>query len=44
MLAYQSEQMTDVVFGDKKAELLPIPITTSKYDFTFNIMPRKTML
>ena len=41
MLAYQSEQMTDVVFGDKKAELLPIPITTSKYDFTFNIMPRK---
>lgn len=30
MLAYQSEQMTDVVFGDKKAELLPIPITTSK--------------
>lgn len=40
MLAYQSEQMTDVVFGDKKAELLPVPITTSKYDFTFNVMPR----
>ena len=40
MFAYQSEQMTDVVFGDKKAELLPIPITTSKYDFTFNVMPR----
>ena len=41
MFAYQSEQMTDVVFGDKKAELLPIPITTSKYDFTFNVMPRE---
>ena len=42
MFAYQSEQMTDVVFGDKKAELLPVPIMTSKYDFTFNIMPRDT--
>ena len=41
MFAYQSEQMTDVIFGDKKAELLPVPITTSKYDFTFNVMPRK---
>ena len=40
MFAYQSEQMTDIVFGDKKAEMLPIPVTTSKYDFTFNIMPR----
>lgn len=41
--AYGNIVMTDmhVVFGDKKAELLPIPITTSKYDFTFNIMPRK---
>ena len=41
MFAYQSEQMTDVMFGDKKAELLPVPITTSKYDFTFNVMPRE---
>ena len=41
MFAYQSEQMTDVVFGDKKAELLPVPITSAKCDFTFNIMPRK---
>ena len=40
MFAYQSEEMTNVVFGDKKAELLPVSITTSKYDFTFNIMPR----
>lgn len=42
MFAYQSEQMTDVVFGDQKTELLPIPITTAKYDFTFNVMPRDT--
>jgi len=42
MFAYQSEQMTDVVFDDKKAELLPVPITTSKYDLTFNVMPRET--
>ena len=41
MFAYQSEQMADVVFGDKKAELLPVPITMSKYDFTFNVMPRE---
>ncbi|MBE6784208.1 MAG: amino acid adenylation domain-containing protein [Ruminococcaceae bacterium] len=40
MFAYQSEQMIDVVFGDKRAELLPIPITSAKCDFTFNIMPR----
>ena len=41
MLAYQSEQMMDIVFGDKKAELLPIPATTAKYDITFNVMPRE---
>lgn len=41
MFAYQSEKMTDVIFADKKGELLPILITTSKYDFTFNIMPRE---
>ena len=41
MFAYQDEAMTDVVFGDIPAELLPIPVTTSKYDFTFNVMPRK---
>ena len=41
MFAYQSEEMTDVIFADKRAELLPIPITTSKYDFTFNVMPRE---
>ena len=40
MFAYQSESMTDIVFGDEKAELLPVPITTAKYDITFNVMPR----
>ncbi len=42
MLAYQSEEMTDVIFGDRKAKLLPIPVTTAKCDFTFNILPRKS--
>ena len=42
MFAYQSEQMTEVIFGDEKAELLQLPVTTSKYDFTFNILPRET--
>ncbi len=41
MLAYQSEEMTETVFEDAPVELLKIPITTSKYDFTFNVMPRK---
>lgn len=41
MFAYQSESMTDVVFGDQRAELLPVPIATSKYDFTFYLMPGK---
>ncbi len=41
MFAYQSEEMTQVSFGDAPAELLPIPVTSSKYDFTFNVMPRK---
>ncbi|MBR3998144.1 MAG: AMP-binding protein, partial [Clostridia bacterium] len=42
MLAYQSEAMTDIVFGDRKAELLPVPVTASKCDFTFTVMPRRT--
>lgn len=41
MFAYQSEDMTDVVFGDKPAVLLPIPSTSSKYDATINILPRQ---
>ncbi len=41
MFAYQSEETTKIIFGDKEAELLPMPATTSKYDFTFNIMPKE---
>ena len=41
MLAYQSEKMTEIIFGDEPAELLPVPVTSSKYDFTFNILPRQ---
>lgn len=39
MFAYQNKGMTDVVFGDERSELLPIPVTNSKYDFTLNLMP-----
>ena len=42
MFAYQGEAMTQVVFGDQRAELLSVPMTTSKYDFTFNVMPMKS--
>lgn len=41
MFAYQNEMTSEIVFGDKKTTLLPIPVTTSKYDFTFNIIPRE---
>ena len=41
MFAYQSEEMTDIVFGDERAKLLPVPTTVSKCDFTFNLMPRE---
>ncbi len=41
MLAYQSEQMTDIWFGDEPVELLPIPISVAKYDFTFNVFPKQ---
>ncbi|MGN0404094.1 MAG: amino acid adenylation domain-containing protein [Bariatricus sp.] len=41
MFAYQSEEMMETVFGDQKAELIPVPVKAAKYDFTFNIMPRE---
>ncbi len=41
MFAYQNQEMTETVFEDAPVELLQIPIATSKYDFTLNIMPRK---
>ncbi|MEY8387386.1 amino acid adenylation domain-containing protein [Oscillospiraceae bacterium 38-13] len=40
IFAYQSGEMTDIRFEDKPVELLPIPITIAKCDFTFNIYPR----
>ena len=40
MFAYQSEKMADVVFGDELAELLPVPVTASKYDITLNVLPQ----
>ncbi|MBO5934295.1 MAG: amino acid adenylation domain-containing protein [Clostridia bacterium] len=40
MLAYQSAEMTDVTFADKKAELIPLATTSAKCDMTFNILPR----
>lgn len=42
MLAYQSEETTNIVFGDCAAEMLPIPIGGVKCDINFNIMPRET--
>ncbi len=41
MLAYQSYEMTDITFGDRKVELLPLPATNAKCDLTFNILPRE---
>ncbi len=40
MFAYQSKEMTEVVFADKKATLQPIYLNTAKYDMTFNVMPQ----
>ena len=34
MFGYQSEEMTKTIFGDQAAELIPIPVKASKYDFT----------
>ncbi|MBO7319604.1 MAG: amino acid adenylation domain-containing protein, partial [Clostridia bacterium] len=41
MLAYQSYEMTDITFGDEKAELIPLPTANSKCDLSFNILPRE---
>ncbi len=42
MLSYQSQQLTDIVLGDKKTELLPIPVQGAKCDINLNILPRET--
>ncbi len=41
MLAYQSFEMTDITFADKKAELIPLTTESSKCDMNFSILPRK---
>ena len=41
MLAYQSFELTDITFADKKAELIPLEISAAKCDITFNILPRR---
>ncbi len=41
MFAYQSFEMTDISFGDEKAEIIPLTTTSAKCDMTFNILPRK---
>ena len=41
MFTYQTEEMTSLVFGDEPAELVPISLPTSKYDFDFCLYPRK---
>jgi non-ribosomal peptide synthetase component F len=41
MLAYQSEEATDIVFGDNKAEILPVPLAGVKCDINFTVMPRE---
>ncbi|MBR3953910.1 MAG: amino acid adenylation domain-containing protein, partial [Clostridia bacterium] len=40
MFIYQSEQLTNIIFGDKKAELLPATNSFAKYDITFTVLPR----
>ncbi|MBR2417172.1 MAG: AMP-binding protein, partial [Clostridia bacterium] len=42
MFAYQGEQLSEVVFGDEEAEVLPVPLAGVKCDMNFNIITRKT--
>ena len=41
MFAYQSEEMTNITLGDKKAELVPLKTTSVKSELSFHILPRK---
>ena len=41
MFAYQSEQTTDIVFGDSKAEIQPVALAGVKCDLNFTVMPRE---
>lgn len=39
--AYESEKSTDIIFADKKAELLTTPLNTAKNNLSFYVMPRE---
>ena len=39
MFVYQNQQITDIVFGDEQAEILPVTFSGSKCDLVFNIVP-----
>ena len=42
MLAYQSFEMTDITFNDRKVELIPLVTKAAKCDMSFSVLPRKT--
>ncbi len=42
MFTYQNEKLMQLRFADQNIVPLAVPITASKYDFTFNIMPRES--
>ena len=42
MFAYQREEMTAPVFADHSAEVLPVDLRASKYDFELTVYPRES--
>ncbi|MEE1320531.1 MAG: amino acid adenylation domain-containing protein, partial [Acutalibacteraceae bacterium] len=42
MFSYQREQTRDIIFGDSKANALPVPLSGAKCDIGFYIIPRDT--
>jgi len=44
MLSYQSENITNTVFGDEEAIALPVELAGVKCDINLNIIPRKNEL
>ena len=41
IFAYQSREMTDISFSDKKVDLLPTTTVSSKCDMALSVLPRK---